>query len=83
MHPARARETTLAGRLEAKCGVVDIDRLVGNGVWAYNDATPLIFNDVGHDTAVRAAILRGRRPSMNTSKRLVAPAAARMRKYRT
>jgi hypothetical protein len=23
-------------------------RLVGNGVWAYNDATPLVFNDVGH-----------------------------------
>jgi hypothetical protein len=48
MHPAPARETTLAGRPEAKHsvgGVADIDRLIGNGVWAHDDATPLIFND--------------------------------------
>jgi hypothetical protein len=30
-------------------GVADIDRLVGNGgVWAYNDAIPVIFDDVDH-----------------------------------
>jgi hypothetical protein len=59
MHPARARETTLAGRPEARCGVADIDRLVGNGVWVCNDATPLTFNDVGHSFCFQSGLLRG------------------------
>jgi hypothetical protein len=51
MHPARARETTPAGRPEANHGVrgvTDIDQPAGNAVCAYNDATPLIFNDADH-----------------------------------
>jgi hypothetical protein len=47
MHPSRTRETIPAGRPEAKRGIADIDRPVGNAVAAraYNDASPLIFND--------------------------------------
>jgi hypothetical protein len=61
MHPARTRETTLAGRPEAKHyaasltaetthGVADIDRFVGNAVagWACNKAAPVMFNDADH-----------------------------------
>jgi hypothetical protein len=53
MHLPRTRETTPAGRAEANHGVrgiTDIDRPVGNAAaaCAYNDATPLIFNDVDH-----------------------------------
>jgi hypothetical protein len=46
--PAPAKPRSLDTPKLGVCGVVDIDRLVGNGVWAYNDATLLIFNDVGH-----------------------------------
>jgi hypothetical protein len=53
MHPPPTPETAPAGHAEAKRGVrsvTDIVRLVGNATagCAYNDAAPLIFNDLDH-----------------------------------
>jgi hypothetical protein len=51
MHPPRTRETTLTGRAETGHGVRSVLPLTNSSATpfaAYNDATPLKFNDADH-----------------------------------